>query len=352
MQTSSNFADGDPTTDLLASTSGAFTSGQLVESPSNAAASMNLNQSFYTELEYAITPTANATTSYCFRVTNAGTALDYYSKVAELSLRFDPTFGVATLNNGQPITLTPGATTTIYATGTVTDLNGYTDIAAASSTIYRSGVGPSCTANNNNCYKSNTASGTCSLVNCSGNTCELRCQADVYFFADPTDASTTYEGQDWEAYLEVNDQGGGYSFQSAPGQELYTLRALDVSSAINYGSLSVSSDTGSTNASTTVSNQGNILFNLAINGSDLTGNGGASKIPASQQKFSTTTFTYSACVSCSVVSSTTPVTLQFGLAKPTAPTPPVTAPVYWGIAIPYGTQSTSHSGTNVFTPVS
>ena len=352
MQSSGNFTDGDNTTDLLATTSGAFTAGRLVENPSNSAASMNLNQNYYTELEYAVTPTVNASTSYCFRVTNASTALDYYSKVAELSPRFDPAFGVVTLNNGLPITLTPGATTTVYATGTVTDYNGYADIVAGTSTIYRSGVGPSCTANNNNCYKSNTASGTCSITNCSGNTCELRCQADIYFFADPTDASTTYEGQDWEAYLEVNDVAGGYDFENAIGQELYTLRALDVSSAINYGSLAVAADTGASNASTTVSNLGNILFNLAINGTDLTGAGGASTIPASQQKFSTTTFTYSACVSCSVVSSTTPVTLQFGLAKPTSPTPPVTAPVYWGIAIPYGTRSTSHSGTNVFTPVS
>jgi hypothetical protein len=350
MQTSSNVTDGDATGDLLASSTGTFTPGSYVESPSNAAASMNLNQNYYTELEYVITPTIYATSSYCFRVTNAGTPLDYYAKVAELNLRYDPTFGVVTLNSGNPITLTPGATTTIYATGTVTDLNGYADMVAGSSTIYRSGVGPTCTPNQNNCYRSSTASSTCQLTNCAGNTCELRCSADIYFFADPTDASP-YAGEDWEAYLEVNDSTGGYNFASAIGQELFSLRALTVGSSINYGTLAVAADTGSTNASTSISNLGNIAFNLQINGTDLISSVGSSSIPASQQKYATSTFTYNSCVSCSVLSTSTPTTLPIGLAKSTVPSPVPSTAVYWGIAIPNGTASAAHSGTNIFTPV-
>ncbi len=351
MQTSSQIADGDATTDLLASTTGAFTAGKMVESPSSAGASMNLNQSHFTELEYVLTPTINATTSYCFRVTNGGTALDYYSRIAELSLQFDPVFGAITLNNGQPITLTPGATTTVYATGTVTDFNGYTDLVAGSSTIYRSGVGPSCTANENSCYKGSTsASTTCSFTNCAGNTCTLTCRADINFFADPTDI-TPYEGQDWGAYLEVNDVGGGYDFESAPAVELLSLRALTVDSAINFGSLAVAANTGSFNPTTTVANLGNTAFNIDVVGTDLS-DGASSRIPASQQKFATSSFTYSSCVACSVVSSTTPTNLALGLAKPTAANPPVTAPVYWGIAVPTGVRSVAHQGINVFTPVS
>jgi hypothetical protein len=56
-------------------------------------------------------------------------------------------------------------------------------------------------------------------------------------------------------------------------------------------------------------------------------------------------------VSCSNLSSTTPTTLPIGLAKSTVPSPVPSTSVYWGIAIPTGTRSTAHSGTNVFTPV-
>ncbi|MES2749536.1 MAG: DUF2341 domain-containing protein [Patescibacteria group bacterium] len=351
MQTSTQVADNDPTTDHLGSTTGMFSAGTIVESPSNITSSLSINQNKYTELEYVLTPTMNASTNYCFRVTNGGTPLDFYNKIAELTLQFDPVFGAVTLNNGAPITLTPNATTSVYATGTVTDFNGVSDIVAGSSTIYRSGAGAGCAANDNNCYKGDTTSSTsCSFINCSGNTCTLSCRADIYFHADSTDTAP-YEGEEWMAYLEARDASGGYDFASALGVELLSLRAATVNNAINYGTLSVGSSTGATNATTTVANVGNTAFNIELQGTDLS-DGGSSRIPADQQKFATTTFNYSACVTCGVMSSTTPTLLTLGLAKPTVPTPPVTAPVYWGIAVPTGVNSAAHSGINVFTPVS
>ncbi len=349
MQASDHVSDNDPTADLLFDTSGSFTAGRVVESPSAATEALDIDQRYYTELEYVITPTINAVDAYCFRVTDNGDPLDYYATIAELSLEFDPVFGPITLNGGGDIALAPGATTTIYAAGTVTDFNGYADIVAGSSTIYRSGAGASCTPNNNDCYVASTDS-TCSFINCSGNTCELSCAADIYFHADPTDIGT-YEGEEWLAYMEVSDQSGGYDFASASGVELLTLRALAVDSAINYGSLAVGADTGSTNASTTIENLGNTVFDLEIEGTDLV-DGNASMIPAEQQKFATTTFNYAACISCSSLSSDEPVAIDLGLSKPTAPAPPVAAPIYWGISVPLGVNSAPHQGINLFTPIS
>lgn len=352
MQTSANLIDNDPTTDHLASTSGAFSAGKQIESPSNATVSYDLNQNKYTELEYVLTPTVNATTSYCLRVTNGGTPLDFYNKVAELSLQFDPVFGIVTLNSGNDITLTPGTTTIVYASSTVTDFNGAGDIVSASSTIYRSGAGPACVANTNNCYKSDTsASSSCSINNCLGNTCTVSCRADIYFNADATDIGAFYAGEKWSAYLEVRDAAGGYDLENALDQELITLQAAAVDSAINYGTLEVAANTGSYNPTTTVANIGNIAFNIELSGTDLS-DGASSRIPANQQKFATSSFIYGSCVSCSVISSTTPVTLPIALTKPTAPNPPVTSPVYWGISVPIGVRSTAHSGTILFTPVS
>jgi hypothetical protein len=349
MQSSTQIGDGDASTDLLDSLLGTFSAGSVVESPSNMTSGLTVNQNYYTELEYVLTPTVNASDSYCFRVVNNATPLDYYGEVAELGLQFDPTFGAVSFNNGGPIILTPNATTTIYATSTVTDFNGYADLITGTTTIYRSGVGPSCTADNNNCYIS-TVGSSCSFANCSGNTCILTCIADVYFHADATDANT-YEGEEWLAYMEVEDTGGGYDFASAPGIELLTLRALTVDSSINYGSLSPTENTGTYNATTTISNTGNVEFDIELEGSDLS-DGNTSFIPADQQKFATSTFDYSACTTCSLLSSSTPVDLAVGLSKPVAPAPPITTDIYWGIAVPYGVASAAHQGINVFTPVS
>jgi hypothetical protein len=349
MQTSTQVTDSDPTTDLLTTLAGIFSAGKVVESPSNVTSGLTVNQDYYTELEYVITPTLNAADAYCFRVVNDTTPLDYYGEVAELGLQFDPTLGPVTLNNGLDISLTPNATTTVYATGTVTDFNGYTDIVSATATVYRSGVGPSCSADNNNCYISTTGN-NCSFTNCSGNVCTVECRVDIYFHADPTDAAT-YEGEEWLAYLEVSDAGAGYDFGSASGVELLTLRALSVDSGINYGSLAPNDNTGTYNPTTTIANIGNVPFDIEVEGTDLS-DGGSSVIPADRQKFATSTFSYAACATCSLLSSSTPVELPLNLAKPTAPTPPVTTPIYWGIEVPYGVASAAHQGINVFTPIS
>ena len=348
MQTSTQVADGDVTTDLLTDTSGTFVAGRMVESPSFTTASIDINQSYYTELEYVLTPTINASDAYCFRVTNAGTPLDYYKTVAELTLQFDPVFGPVSLNSGLPISLTPGATTTVYATGTVTDFNGPGDLVAGSSTIYRSGAGAACSANTNNCYISNT-SNTCSFTNCIGNTCVLTCRADIYFNADATDIGSGYDGQEWLAYLEVSDASSGYDLASALGVELYTMRALSVNNSINYGLLAVGNNTGAVNASTSIANLGNVQFNIDVTGSDLS-DGNMSLIPANQQRFATSTFTYGSCTTCTSLSAGVPIAFNLRIAKPTAPTPPVTSPLYWGIAVPLGVNSAPHQGINVFTP--
>jgi hypothetical protein len=350
MATSSQVVNGAVTTDLLFGTNGTFSAGEIVTSPGTETTAIDVNQDYYTEVEYALVSTIYASDAYCFRVTNAGTELDFYGTVAELALKFDPQISSVSLNDGLDISLTPGTTTIVIASTTVTDFNGYVDLAHATATIYRSGAGAACTPDSNDCYVLSTENGACSFTNCSGNSCSVQCTADVAFHADPTDSGSVYEGEEWLAYLEVEDNAGGYDFDSAPGVELFTLRALQVDSLINYGALEANSDTGSTNASTTVTNLGNVDINIDVEATDLT-DGGTSYIPAEQQKMATTTFTYSACVSCYQLSSTTPVTLGINLNKPTVDTPPVETDVYWGIAVPLNVNSAPHTGVNIFTAI-
>lgn len=345
MVTSSNITNGDSTTDRLEETTGTFSAGEMVESPNNKTGALDLDQNYYTEVEYAVAITNDATDdAYCFKVTDDGDSLDSYDQVAELALQFTPTVTSLSLNGGLDIDLTPGTTTTVYATGTISDLNGYTDLGLATTTIYRSGVSDSCSADNNNCYVTTTG-GSCSYSDCSGTSCDIVCIADIYYHAEPTDIGT-YAAETWRALLTVVDSSDRVATGSAPSIDLLTLRALDVDETIDYGTLAVQSDTGSYNASTTVENIGNDAIDILVQGSDLS-DGDSSIIPVSEQIFSTSTFTYSACTFCSTLG-VVPTGLEVDLTKPTSTSTPVTDDVYWGIHVPFGVAGTAHQGLNIF----
>lgn len=343
---SSNVTNLASTTDLLGG-EGTFTYGQIVEDPSNNTGNISVLSNQFTELEYVITPTINVTDSnYCLRVTNEGAELDSYTRIAELGLLFAPNVTALSLNGGNDIILTGGATTTVYATGTVTDFNGWIDIAGATTTVYRNGptgVGESCTPDNNNCYRASAPA--CSLINCAGDSCEVMCSFDIYYHADPTDTGSFFDADAWTALLEVSDYSNSAASGTSPSVDLLTLRAISVDSSINYGTLEVNADTGAYNATTTVANIGNDSLDVLIEGTDLT-DGGSSIIPVNEQKFATSTFTYTACTFCSLLS-TTPASYELNLSKPSSVTP-VVDEVFWGIAVPFGVAGTAHQGVNVF----
>ena len=64
-------------------------------------------------------------------MTDGGSSLDSYAKLAELTLAFDPVLGAVSLNNGMDIALSPGATTTIIASTTVSTLMVVADLNTA-----------------------------------------------------------------------------------------------------------------------------------------------------------------------------------------------------------------------------
>ena len=343
MTTSSQFTNFASTVDLLGG-DGAFSAGQLIEDPDNTTGDIDVAMGAFTELEYAITPTVNvADPSYCLRVSDEGNDLDAYARVAEFSLMFEPIITTLSLNGGNDIILAAGATTTITATGTVSDLNGYADLAAATTTIFRSGAGESCAADNNNCYIA--APAQCTYSNCAGASCTISCSVNMYYHADPTDIGA-YAGETWRALLSISDVGGSVATATAPSIDLLTLRALSVANAIDYGALAPDSNTGSYNATTTIQNIGNDSIDVSVEGTDLT-DGGSSLIPVASQRFATSTFTYSSCVVCGTLAETG-TNFMLDLAKPASTTPPVTDDLFWGLAIPFGVAGTPHHGTNIF----
>ena len=343
-------SNGASTIDLLDIPENTFTTGAFVADPSNASGDIDVNQNFYTEVEYAIRLSATASDeAYCFRVTDNGTPYDGYSNIPELLISFDPVLSSVSLNSGNTIIPALGTTTPITASGTVTDLNGVADLDFASSTIYRQGVGALCAPDDNNCYQlSDTPE--CTFTTVDTTTAIVECTADIAYHADPTD-SGTFSGEEWFGFLEVVDSAGGYDFATTSGVELQAIQGIDVQGAIDFGTLNVDSDTGANNASTSVINLGNTEIDIEIEGTDLT-DGASSAIPANNQRFATSTFTYSTCgSSCAVVSSTSPVPINVDLAKPTSLAPPVSDDIYWGIRVPFGINSAPHQGTNTFYPV-
>ncbi|MFA6566032.1 MAG: DUF2341 domain-containing protein, partial [Candidatus Paceibacterota bacterium] len=343
MSTSANIANHEATGELLSPPAvTSFLAGEVLEDPSNQGNAMDLAANKHTEMEYNFQLTDYATANaYCFRVSDDGSDLDSYSKVAEVTLLFAPTLSNLKFNNDSNIGLMEGSTKRITATASSTDLNGWENLSYATSTFYRSGVSAACAANENNCYHIESAS--CSFSGCLGNTCDVTCGADIQYFADPTDDGD-FVGQDWNAELTIADATAYKDTDTSIGVDLYTLRALTASNDIDYGSLYVGSTTESTNQVTTLRNTGNGSVAVLLDGSDLVGAGGS--IPVNEQKYSSTTFTYGSCSLCGLL---TGVSTRFdvNLPKPTTTTP-VTDNLYWGINIPFGTSAETHHGTNNF----
>ncbi len=252
-----------------------------------------------------------------------------------------------TLNNGSSIVLVPNATTSISVSTTITDTNGCSAITGGTTTVmlYRSGVGSSTcitNSNNRNCYVATafTTSGTCSAGTMNATT-----TFGLEYFADATDASSSFSGQNWVATVNFTDSSHATSTQDAPGQELLTLNALNVTtSSINYGKVNPGSNVGSMNQSTTVQNVGNSSETLQISGTAVAL--GVNILATSSQHYATSTFTYGGSEQQLNGSPTT--VSGFLLTTPTT-TGSVSSPVYWGIGIPTLTASGTYSGTVTFT---
>lgn len=346
MKTTTQYADQTTAADLLSFPSSlSFASGYAVKDPSNQTNAITVPSYGATESEYTFQFTSNATAdSYCLRTTDSGASLDNYQHVAKVTLLHPPVISNLSLNLDADIALTEGATTTVYASSTISDDNGYQDIVHASSTIFREGVGALCSPNDNNCYQ--VSSSSCVYSNCAGTSCTLQCRADLQYIAEPTDAGSTYASQSWFARLFLRDSTGLTALATSSAIDVLTLRGLQIGTPdIDFGSLSAGGDTGSVNAQTTIVNTGNTPIGIQVSGTDLAG--GVS-IPVGSQKYATSTFAYGTCSICQFLTGSA-TNVDVSLAKPTATTTPVSSDIYWGISVPNGTDATVHTGTNTFT---
>ncbi len=346
MKGTAHYADATAVADLLTFPSSlAYVAGYAVEDPSDETSAITVPSFGATEAEYTFQFTTNATgNAYCLRTSDSGASLDNYQHVAEAVLLHAPQITGLSLNADSDIALTEGATTTIYATATVSDGNGYADIVNATSSVFRSGVGAYCSPDDNDCYQ--IASSSCAYSSCSGTSCTLSCRADLQFIADPTDAGSAHESEAWYARLFLEDSTGLTALSTSSPVDVLTLRGLRIDTPlIDFGSLAAGADTGAVNAQTTFVNTGNTPIGIEVSGTDLAGSSGS--IPVGEQKFATTTFAYGSCSVCQFLTgSATNVDITLG--KPTATTTEVSGDIYWGLNVPVGTDASVHTGTNTF----
>lgn len=252
-----------------------------------------------------------------------------------------PTVGAVILNGGNAITVTENTTVTVVGTTTITDSNTYSDITSVTSTLYLNNTTTCGTSDANWCYSTNWV--TCATNTCSGNSCVASCTADVWFIAEPSDASSTYPTKAWQMDITALDSGSNAD-TGTTSQELNTASYMDVSTTISYvcGGGDCNPGATSSESETNATNTGNWPINIQLSGVDMDGT--ATSIDVGQQKYSTDT---SMGDWVGTTLSGTPTTLDVVMPKPTATTSNSSVDsIYWMIKIPDPQDSGTYTGTN------
>jgi len=245
-----------------------------------------------------------------------------------------PTVSSVTLNGGNAITLSGYPTTSISATGTATDTDGWADISSITGKIYRSGVGSDCATDTDNCYEDTS----CTLTSTTTDSRDYSCDFDVQFYAEPTDEGT-YAAQNWAAWVKVVDSQNASGTATSTGVELNTLKALNVSDTISYGSVNAGA-TSTGDHIATITNTGNTAMDVKISGEDMNCTTHGS-IPVGNQEYSLISFNYGNGTDLTG----TPTDWNLDLPKPDSDNPTITNTTYWQVGVPTGTEGTC-SGTN------
>ena len=221
-----------------------------------------------------------------------GNSVCTYPSIYTPAADTNPNLSATSLNHGNVITLTPNTTTTIVVNFTLTDGSGCADVFTngnVTTTVYRSGnvLEYTCAEDPLFCYRTTTTTNNCA----GGNSANATATVDIYYFAHPTDTSSSFSGDNWLAKVEVGDSSDNLTSSTSSGVELNTLVAIEVTtSSINYGSVDSNSNSGQKNETTPIKNAGNATTTILTRGTALTF--GANTIVTSSQHFASSTFVF------------------------------------------------------------
>ena len=258
-----------------------------------------------------------------------------------------PSVSNITLNVGSNIRLVEDGATTVTAAATITDSNGYTDIKEVIGRLFWSKAtnATNCTADVNSC----TVTTTCATSSCLGNDCNATCTFALWFPATPTDADGA---SSWSCWIQAKDTYSSTSDATNTTQtiEVITLNALDVTDAIDYGSLSPNAKNDPLDKLVKATTTGNAPIDANILGTNMCTDYAtctAATTSVAWQKYATDSgvaYTNAAAWTAS----DTAVLLEFLTVKPTATPSNQIQSIYWGT---WATQTSPgvYTGVNTFT---
>lgn len=241
------------------------------------------------------------------------------------------------------IVLTEFSTTSVFIRGTITDSNGCGEVATSGSAYINFGLDtnvPACSQafqNDYDCYYLASTNNRCAFGvtnSCSSPTdtsVDFECDFHLQYYATPSATGTPDAIAHWRAFLRAQDADGANS-STIRNTEVEALIAINVSSSINYGSLSVGA-TSSVGVPLNVINTGNITVDLNLIGTDLTCSV-LGTIPANNQQFELfDSFDFG---SAYVLSNTSSQLVEFDLLAGVSgfPAEPNNQNLYWKIQIP------------------
>jgi hypothetical protein len=162
------------------------------------------------------------------------------------------------------ITLSANASTEVTCNATASDDNGYEDVTGASGAFYDSG-GPTCTDDVKSCYQN----ATCEPGPTTGDlTRVITCKFYLKFNAD----NTTKSGN-WTAFMKATDAGSLTGNNTRGPHYVSELLAINVPATFDLGIVYAGFNQTDANKTLAVSNFGNVMIDLLLNGTNLTCSG-------------------------------------------------------------------------------
>ncbi|MDP3882565.1 MAG: hypothetical protein Q8Q48_00730 [Candidatus Staskawiczbacteria bacterium] len=299
------------------------------------------------------TVSANVVDTYIIRLTvtdNVGnSAYDEFTLTWQAANTLPVASSVSIDSGALSVALTEGTTHNVVCAGTVTDDDGYADITSVTAKLYRSAVGAGGGDDNANHYTL-TGDGNCIPSGGLGNTETYTCTFPVYFYADPTDAGSSYEAQNWECEMTPTDTVGAGTADTDT-IEMASLTALSATASINYSAIALGADTGTTDQTTIITNTGNRTIDAQVDGYGAEDGDGYSMtctigtVTIGSEKYSLSAST--AYASKDALTDTAFQLTAFNLAQGASST----KDIYWGMGLPASGVGSSCSGKVNFTAV-
>ena len=269
-----------------------------------------------------------------FNISNQADTVSVDTEITNTAPTVDSVFISDTANglvddySGGTITPTAGAAKTLHINGVVSDANGTADIASVKMAFYRSGAtnGSACTADQNDCYP---VVG-CALSADTATTKKYNCEIAVQFWADSTDTGGRFSAEDWQVYVEAEDNTATTGSNNSVSKEIGTVLSVNIPTSIVYGTFGLGeSTTALNNNEMLITQQGNDEADVEVSGTAMTcSNIGV--IPDSNQKWALTDVGAASGISLSSSATST----NIGIGYKDEDLTDVSKTLYWNITIP------------------